>query len=196
MSAAWAKPSARARWSAALGANGASGSAPSIRSFRRYRSPCGPSTTGPYSSERTSSQPRWGCSRSAGSRRGRRDSIFSSGIRRGSLDSVEHARVSRLDLLERHPSRLVEQVDQPEVPQREYDHLLAADVLLRLLLRLRRLPPGRLLHGAADRALVLVAVLDVCHRRVFQGALHEFVEAVAVALLEGRALRLAVVRED
>ena len=61
--------------------------------------PVPPSATAPCSSERTSSQPTWGCARSAGSRAGWRASISSM----------------------RQPPRLLQQVDQPEVAGAEHE---------------------------------------------------------------------------
>ena len=44
-------------------------------------------------------------------------------------------RVARVELLEREPARLLHQVDEPEIPGAEDDSRLAADVVLRTLLR-------------------------------------------------------------
>ena len=99
-----------------------------------------------------------------------------------------------LDLLEREPPRLLHQVDETEVPRAEDDDLLAAHVLLRPFL-LRRAPCG-LAHGVADHRVLLVSAADARHLSLRERALDELVEPVAVALLEGRPLRLPVIRED
>ncbi len=95
--------------------------------------PFAPRTSGPRSSERTSSQPMCGCERRAG---------------------IE-PRMARVDLLERQPARLLHQVDQPEVARSEHDDVLVPDFLLGLLLLLR-LPADRLADRMADHRLVLV----------------------------------------
>ena len=97
-----------------------------------------------------------------------------------------------LDLLERQPSLFLHQVDQAEVARAEHDHVAAGHVFLG---RFVLLAPRRLLDGEPDHRVLLVAAhvfLDLAAR---QRTLHEVVEAVAVALLEGRALRLPVVGE-
>ena len=99
-----------------------------------------------------------------------------------------------LQLLERQPPVLLHQVDEPEVARAEDDDALSADVVLGALLLLRS--PGGLPEGVADHVVLLVAaghLRDLARR---QRALDEVVEAVAVALLESGALRLAVVGED
>ena len=55
---------------------------------------------------------------------------------------------------------------------------------------------GRLCRGVADHRTLLVAAGDVRDNASCQRTLHELVEPVAVALLEGRSLRLPVIGED
>ena len=100
--------------------------------------------------------------------------------------------MTRVDLLQREPARLVEQVDEAEVPGAEHDHVLAADVLLRRL----PLAARRLVDGASDRALVLVTRGGLLHIGAVDRPPDELLEAVPVPLLEGRPLRLPVVGED
>ena len=59
-----------------------------------------------------------------------------------------------------------------------------------------RLPPRRLGGGVPDHRILLVAARDRADAAVREVPLHELVEPVAVALPEGRPLRLAVVGED
>ena len=82
-----------------------------------------------------------------------------------------------------------EQVDEPEVARAEHDHVAPGDVVLRALAVLS----GRLLDGVADDGLLLVAAVERGDAAVRERALDELVEPVAVALLERRTLRLAVV---
>ena len=103
----------------------------------------------------------------------------------------EQLRVSLVDLLEREPPRLLHQVHQPEVAGAENDHLAIRDVVLRAL------------------ALCPVASPSACptifdcsspsatsrHGAARQRPLDEVGQAVAVPLLEGGALGLAVVRQ-
>ena len=97
-------------------------------------------------------------------------------------------------LLERQAPVLLHQVHEPEVARAEDDDALAADVVLRALLLLRR-------PVASPRAW---PTMESCSsppatsvtRPSRASELDEVVEAVAVALLEGGALRLAVVGED
>src|SRR4029453_2880371 len=98
-----------------------------------------------------------------------------------------------LDLLERQPSRLLHQVDEPEVPRAEYDDVLARDVVLRALPPLRL--PRRLTDRMADHPPLLVPPGVLGPRAVLERALDELVEPVAVPLLERRALGLAVFGE-
>ena len=101
--------------------------------------------------------------------------------------------MASVDLLQREPARLLHQVDEPEVARAEHDHLLAGDVVLRPLLPCRA---GRLADRVSDHRVVarrLPRSRSPCRR---PGAFDQVVESVAVALLEGRALRLAVVGED
>ena len=120
----------------------------------------------------TSTQPMCGCSRSAGMQR------------RDAAPSISST-VSRRSLLH--------QVDEAEIAGAEHDDVAAGDVVL---LRLR-LPPGRLAQrrGRPSRSCSSppATPLTPPSREV---ALDELVEAVAVALLERRPLRLAVVGED
>ena len=87
---------------------------------------------------------------------------------------------------------LLHQVDEAEVPRTENDRVLIAQ-LTGAALR-TALAPG-LAERLADGGIVLVACAHPGHAPVRERALHEVVEAVAVALLERRALRLAVVRQ-
>src|SRR3954447_8166633 len=107
----------------------------------------------------------------------------------------EQARMALLDLLERHASRLLHQVDEAEVPGAKNDHLAAADVVLGALVSRRGATRG-LVESLADRGVVLVAAGQSSHGAGLERALDELVEAVAVALLEGGPLCLAVIGED
>src|SRR5687768_13807854 len=102
--------------------------------------------------------------------------------------------MARVELLQREPALLLHQVDEAEVPGAEDDRGLAADVVLGALLR--RGAAGRLAERVADHRILLVAAGDLRDLPVGQRPLDELVEPVAVALLERRALRLPVVRED
>ena len=95
----------------------------------------------------------------------------------------------RLDLLERQPAALLHQVDEPEVARAEHDDVLIGDVVLGPL----GLLPRRLADGVADHRALLVPAGDPGDLAAREGALDELVEAVPVALLEGRTLRLPVV---
>ena len=97
-----------------------------------------------------------------------------------------------LDLLESQAAALLHQVDEAEVARAEHDDVPVGDVVLGPLLLL----PGRLGEGVADHGALLVAAGDPCHVAARERALDQLVEAVAVALLEGRPLRLPVVGED
>ena len=97
-----------------------------------------------------------------------------------------------VDLLERQPAALLHQVDEAEVARAEHDDVAVGDVVLRPL----RLLPGRLADGVADHRALLVPAGDPGDLAPRERALDELVEAVAVALLERRALRLPVVGED
>src|SRR6185436_20522304 len=81
---------------------------------------------------------------------------------------------------------------EPEVARAEDDDIAVGDVVLGLLLLLA----GGLVDGEADHRALLVAAGDPGHVALRERALDQLVEAVAVALLEGRALRLSVVGED
>ena len=99
-----------------------------------------------------------------------------------------------LDLLHRQPPRLLHQVHEPEVARAEHDEVLVADVVLRAFLR--RVLAGRLADGQADHRVLLVPARPAAELTELTRALDELLEAVAVALLEGGALRLTVVGED
>ncbi len=97
-----------------------------------------------------------------------------------------------LDLLEREAPRLLHEVDEAEVSGPEHDHVAVRDVVLRALLRRM---PGRVRQRMADHRVLLVAARDPGDLAGREGALDELVEPVAVALLERRPLRLAVIGE-
>ncbi len=97
-----------------------------------------------------------------------------------------------VDLLEGEPAGLVHQVDEAEVARAHDDDAAVADLVLRRLLLLLA---GGLAHRLADHRVVLVARPHRGHARAPQVALDQLVQAVAVALLERGALRLAVVGE-
>src|SRR6185436_17234400 len=100
-----------------------------------------------------------------------------------------------VDLLTRQTVALLHQVDEAEVARAENNDVAVRDVVLRELPLLGA--AGGLPKCVAYAAVVLVPVGHSGHRgAALEGALDELVEAVAVALLEGRALRLAVVGED
>src|SRR6266480_4178442 len=95
-----------------------------------------------------------------------------------------------VQLLQREAVSLFHEIHEPEIPGAEHDHVSIRDVVLRPLLLLR---PGRLSDCVADHRLLLVAARDLCDAAALERTLDELVEPVAVPLLEGRALRLAVV---
>src|SRR3954469_1227077 len=97
-----------------------------------------------------------------------------------------------LELLARRPPAGLQQVDEAEAARAEDDDVAARDVVLRRL----RLPSRRLGRRVADHRVLLVAALERTDAPVYKVALHELVEPVAVALPEGRPLRLTVVGED
>ena len=107
----------------------------------------------------------------------------------------DQPRMALVDLLEREPARLLHQRDQAEVSGAEHDDLAVRDVVLRALALLLVGPPGRLADREPDHRVLLVAAGDLLDGPVLERALDELVEPVAVALLEGRALRLPVVGE-
>ena len=107
----------------------------------------------------------------------------------------DEPRVPCVDLLARHPARLVHQVDEAEVARGEHDDVLTGHVVLGALL-LVRWAPGRLAERGADGAVVLVTADERRDVGRFERPGDEVVEPVAVSLLEGCALRLAVVGED
>src|SRR6202008_205872 len=98
----------------------------------------------------------------------------------------EELRVPLLDLFEGQPPTLRHQVDEPEVAGAEHDDVAVGDVVLGPL----GLLAGGFAEGVADHRALLVAAGDPRHVAARERALDELVEAVAVALLEGRALRL------
>ena len=100
--------------------------------------------------------------------------------------------VALVDLLEREPAALLHQIDEAEVARAHHDDVAVGDVVLGPLRPL----PGGLAEGVADHRALLVAAGDARDVAARERALDELVEPVAVALLEGRALRLAVVGED
>ena len=105
----------------------------------------------------------------------------------------DQPRVALVDLLEREPARLLHQRDEAEVSRAEHDDVPVRDVVLRALALLLVGPPGRLADGQADHRVLLVAAGDLLDGPLLERALDELVEPVAVPLLEGRSLRLAVV---
>ena len=167
MSATLENPSVRRRCAGAFARSDA-GSRPSTRPSARSacrrarsRSPC---------SERTSSQPTWGCEASAGSSRGCRASISS-----------------------RVAPRLVHQVHEPEAARRKHDDVLSGDVVLPALLL--HGAAGRLAERCPDRAVVLVAARERSDVGALQRLSDQVVEPLAVALLERRNSCLPVVGE-
>src|SRR3569833_2335918 len=104
----------------------------------------------------------------------------------------EQPRVPLLDLLERQPLPLAEQVDETEVAGSEDDDVACRDIAVRRLLRRRA---DGLTDGMPDHRVLLVAALDLRHRCVVDAALDDVVEPVAIPLPERRALRLPVVGE-
>ena len=104
----------------------------------------------------------------------------------------QELRVALVDLLERQPAALLHEVDEPEVARAEHDDVPVGDVVLGPLGLLAR----RLADGEADHRALLVAAGDPGDLALRERALDELVEAVSVALLERRALRLPVVGED
>ena len=174
MSATCAKPSVRSRCCAAFGEKGASGSSPSTRPVREVvRRRARPSTTAPWSPERTSSKPTCGCARSAAIR----------------------PRMALVDLLERQPPLLLHQVDEPEVARAEHDHVAgrrrrSSTRFVGVLRRSPRRPRGRPSRCCSSPAPSARPRCRSSERSTSSSS------AVAVALLERRALRLAVVGED
>ncbi len=106
---------------------------------------------------------------------------------------IEQRRVAVGDLLQRHPVLLAQEVDEPQVPGTQHGDVARADGRRCLL---PTAVAGRLAQGRAHHGGALVAVGDALDVARGQRAPHQLVERVAVALLEGRALGLAVVRED
>ena len=97
-----------------------------------------------------------------------------------------------VELLERHAPVGPHQIDETEVPRAENDDVAAGDVVLRRLC----LHAGRLGGGVADHRVLLVASEREADAGPGEIPLHEFVEPVAVSLLERRSLRLPVIGED
>ena len=104
----------------------------------------------------------------------------------------DQLRVALVQLLQREPAPLLHQVDEPEVARAEDDDLAVGDVVLGAL---RRHPPGGLLDRVPGHRALLVAAREPGHLARRQRSLDQLVEAVAVSLLERRALRLAVIGE-
>ena len=113
-------------------------------------------------------------------------------------NAAEQLGMALVDLFHRQPSRLFHQIDQAEVAGAEHDRRAAGgravDLLVASVRRRHRTAP-RPGHGRPPR--------PARRRRrtpdagaFTQRSLDEIVEAVAIALLEGRALGLAVVGED
>ena len=171
MSATCSKPSVRSRCAGAVGENAASGSSPSTG--RR-----------PDGARRPAAQ--------------RHRAVLGGADQQPADVRVlaqggEQLGVARLDLLQRQPALLLHQVDEPEVARAEHHRLAIGDVVLRPL---RRLAAGRLAERVADHRRLLVAAGELGHLPAGERALDQLVEAVAVSLLEGRSLGLAVVGED
>ena len=113
------------------GRTAASGSSPSTRPSSSRTLPVGPSTTGPSSAERTSSQPTWGW-------RAQRGEQLAGGA---------------VDLLARHPPRRAHEVDEAEVARAQDDDVAPGDGLL-----VGAWPAARrLVQGVVDHGLLLVA---------------------------------------
>ena len=98
-----------------------------------------------------------------------------------------------VDLLARQALGVLHQVDEPEVAGAEDDDVAAAQLVAGLVVA--RGAPGGLVDRAPHGRVVLVARLDLGHGPARERAAHEVLEPVAVALEEGGALGLAVVRE-
>ena len=176
MSATCAKPSVRSRWRAALGENDRQRVVAldaAVGEVVRRR-------VGAEDERRRAPTSARAASRRAGAR-------AAPGIR---------PRMALVDLLQRQPAVLLHQVDEPEVARAEHDDLAVGDVVLRPRLA-RSSRAGRLAERVPDHRRLLVAAGDVRRRRRRSSERsHQVVEPVAVALLEGRALGLAVVGED
>ncbi len=97
-----------------------------------------------------------------------------------------------VDLLEREPAAFLHQVDEAEVARAEHDDIAVGDVVLGPL----RLLPGGVADGVSDHRALLVSPGDPLDGALRERALDQIVEAIPVALLEGRALGLPVVGED
>src|SRR5262249_27937640 len=108
----------------------------------------------------------------------------------------QELRVALVDFLHGQPPLLLHQVHESEVARAEDDYLLIRDVVLRLLLVAFLRAPPRPPPGRGEHGLPLAAPAETADLAFVERALDELVEAVPVALLEGRALRLAVVGED
>src|SRR3954451_12686618 len=104
--------------------------------------------------------------------------------------------VALVDVLERHAFRTLHEVDEAQVAGAEDDDVALGRLLLLALGGLLG-AARRLVEGARDAGGVLVAGRDRVDARLAGERLRdEALEPIAVALLEGRALRLAVVGED
>ena len=170
MSATWAKPSVRSRWRAAVGENGASGSSPSTRPSLQVGGP--------------------GRAEHDGAVLGGADQQPAD-VRVGA-ERPDQVGMALVDLLEGEPAIALHQVDEAEVAGPEDHHVAVRDVVLRAL---ARLAAGRLVDGVPHHRVLLVAAGDARHLAARQRSLDELVEPVAVALLERRALGLAVIGE-
>src|SRR3954464_6679298 len=108
----------------------------------------------------------------------------------------QQLRVALVDVLERHALRALHEVDEAQVARAEDDHVALGRLLVLALGGLLG-AARRLIESARDASGVLVAGGDRVDARLAGERLRdEVLEPVAVALLEGRALRLAVVGED
>ena len=97
-----------------------------------------------------------------------------------------------VDLFHREPAALLHQVNEAKVSRAENDDLLIGYVVLGTLW----LFPRGLGKRVPDHRVLFVASGEVAHAVPCQAASDEIVEAVAVPLLERRALGLTMVGED
>src|SRR4051794_26797614 len=98
-----------------------------------------------------------------------------------------------LELFESEAMPLLHQVDEPEVARAQRHHLLLCDGASAAGIGAGGSAAGRLLDGVFDRGLGLVAISAAGDRAALDRALDQLAEVIAVALLEGGALGLAVV---